>query len=93
MKCISKCFIIVSVSLLFQLQLLNASHQAELATLRKTSNGLQDSLESMTAESLQLKTSLMEITTERDGLKQHLRFHSQLKSSERLVCPSGLYSD
>ncbi|TWW74881.1 coiled-coil alpha-helical rod protein 1 [Takifugu flavidus] len=53
-------------------QLLNTSHQAELATLGKTTNELQDRLESMTSELLPLKSTLKAITTERDGLKQRL---------------------
>lgn len=74
----SHCF-----ALHFQLQLVNTSHQAELATQRKTNSELQDRLESMTSELLRLKSTMMEISTERDGLKQHLRCHIQLKTPER----------
>uniref|UniRef100_A0A3B4UIA7 Coiled-coil alpha-helical rod protein 1 n=2 Tax=Seriola dumerili TaxID=41447 RepID=A0A3B4UIA7_SERDU len=55
-----------------ELQQLNASHSAELAATRKTNSELQDRLQSMTSEVLQLKGTLMEVSTERDGLKEHL---------------------
>ncbi|TMS14195.1 Coiled-coil alpha-helical rod protein 1 [Larimichthys crocea] len=55
-----------------ELQQLNASHCAELSAARKTNNELQDRLQSRTSEVLQLKSTLMEVSTERDGLKEHL---------------------
>ncbi|KAG7516663.1 coiled-coil alpha-helical rod protein 1 [Solea senegalensis] len=55
-----------------ELQRLNASHTAELASARKTNDELQDRFQSMTSEVLQLKNTLMEVSTERDGLKEHL---------------------
>ncbi|KAF3705921.1 Coiled-coil alpha-helical rod protein 1 Alpha-helical coiled-coil rod protein [Channa argus] len=55
-----------------QLQQLTASHSAELSGARKTNSELQDRLQSMTSEVLQLKNTLMEVSTERDGLKEHL---------------------
>ncbi|KAM9348605.1 coiled-coil alpha-helical rod protein 1 [Symphorus nematophorus] len=55
-----------------ELQQLNASHSAELGAARKTNSELQDRLQSMTSEVLQLKSSLMEVSTERDGLREHL---------------------
>ncbi|GAA6233023.1 coiled-coil alpha-helical rod protein 1 [Lates japonicus] len=55
-----------------ELQQLNASHSAELAAARKTNSELQDRLQSMTSEVLRLKSTLMEVSTERDGLKEHL---------------------
>ncbi|XP_044079620.1 coiled-coil alpha-helical rod protein 1 [Siniperca chuatsi] len=55
-----------------ELQKLNASHCAELGAARKTNGELQDRLQSMTSEVLQLKSTLMEVFTERDGLKEHL---------------------
>lgn len=71
-------------SLNFQLQQLNASHSAELATTRKTKIELQDRLQSMTSEMLQLKSTVMEVSTERDGLKEHLRCHIQSKRAKHL---------
>ncbi|XP_069002796.1 coiled-coil alpha-helical rod protein 1 isoform X2 [Embiotoca jacksoni] len=53
-------------------QQLNTSHRAELGAARVTNRDLQDRLQSMTSEVLQLKSTLMEISTERDGLKEHL---------------------
>ncbi|XP_051257324.1 coiled-coil alpha-helical rod protein 1 isoform X1 [Dicentrarchus labrax] len=55
-----------------ELQQLTASHCAELGAARKTNGELQDRLQSMTSEVLQLKSTLMEVSTERDGLKEHL---------------------
>ncbi|XP_030294927.1 coiled-coil alpha-helical rod protein 1 [Sparus aurata] len=55
-----------------ELQQLNASHSAELAAARKTNSELQDRLQSMTSEVLQLKSTLVEVSTERDGLREHL---------------------
>lgn len=57
----------------FQLRQLNASHRAELCAAEKTNSELQDRLQSMTSELLQLKSTLMEVATERNGLKEHLR--------------------
>lgn len=59
-----------------QLQQLNVSHCAELGAARKANNDLQDRLQSLTAEVLQLKNALMEVSTERDGLREHLRSHN-----------------
>lgn len=69
-------------SLHFQLQQLKASHCAELGAARKTNSELQDRLQSMTSEVLQLKSTLVEVSTERDGLKEHLRCHIQSKTEE-----------
>ncbi|XP_034060153.1 coiled-coil alpha-helical rod protein 1 isoform X3 [Gymnodraco acuticeps] len=55
-----------------QLQLLNASHCAEVGIATNTITELQDRLQSMNSEVLQLKSTLMEASTERDGLKEHL---------------------
>ncbi|XP_028278349.1 coiled-coil alpha-helical rod protein 1 isoform X2 [Parambassis ranga] len=55
-----------------ELQCLNASHCAELSAVRKANKDLQDRLQSMTSEVLQLKSTLMDVSTERDGLKNHL---------------------
>nr|XP_020454744.1 coiled-coil alpha-helical rod protein 1-like [Monopterus albus] len=55
-----------------ELQQLNASHCAELGAARKVKNELQAKLQSMTSEVVQLKGTLMEVSTERDGLKEHL---------------------
>ncbi|XP_032433258.1 coiled-coil alpha-helical rod protein 1 isoform X1 [Xiphophorus hellerii] len=55
-----------------ELQQLNVSHCAELGAARKANNDLQDRLQSLTAEVLQLKNALMEVATERDGLREHL---------------------
>nr|XP_033955203.1 coiled-coil alpha-helical rod protein 1 isoform X2 [Pseudochaenichthys georgianus] len=55
-----------------QLQLLNASHCAEVGIATNTITELQDTLQSMNSEVLQLKSTLMEASTERDGLKEHL---------------------
>eukprot|EP00064_Thunnus_orientalis_P007077 superscaffoldBa00000766_g7096 len=60
------------MSLSFSLQQLNDSHSAELSAARKTNGELQDRLQVMTSELLQLKSSLTEVSTERDGLKEHL---------------------
>nr|XP_040036435.1 coiled-coil alpha-helical rod protein 1 [Gasterosteus aculeatus aculeatus] len=51
---------------------LNNSHCAELAAARSSNRELQDRLESMTSGVLQLKSTLMEVSAERDGLKEHL---------------------
>ncbi|KAM6912036.1 coiled-coil alpha-helical rod protein 1 [Lycodopsis pacificus] len=55
-----------------QLLQLNASHCAELGAARNTNGELQDRLQSMTTEVLQLKSTLVEVSAERDGLKEHL---------------------
>ncbi|XP_038152504.1 coiled-coil alpha-helical rod protein 1 isoform X1 [Cyprinodon tularosa] len=55
-----------------EIQQLNASHCAELDAARKANNDLQNRLQSMTAEVLQLKSALMEVSAERDGLREHL---------------------
>ncbi|XP_059207119.1 coiled-coil alpha-helical rod protein 1 [Centropristis striata] len=55
-----------------ELQQLNASHCAEVVAARKTNGELQDRLQLMTSEVLQLKSTLMEVSTEKDGLKEHL---------------------
>ncbi|XP_029374587.1 coiled-coil alpha-helical rod protein 1 [Echeneis naucrates] len=55
-----------------ELQQLTASHSAELAATRKINSELQDRLQSMTSEVLLLKSTLTEVSTERDGLKEHL---------------------
>lgn len=65
-----------------QLQQLNDSHCAELGAARQTNTKLQDRLQSMTSEVLQLKSTLMAASTERDGLKEHLRCHVDIKPEE-----------
>ncbi|XP_047234220.1 coiled-coil alpha-helical rod protein 1 isoform X2 [Girardinichthys multiradiatus] len=55
-----------------ELQQLNVSRCGELGAARKENNDLQERLQSMTAEVLQLKSALMEVSTERDGLREHL---------------------
>ncbi|KAK9536345.1 hypothetical protein VZT92_006133 [Zoarces viviparus] len=55
-----------------QLLQLNASHCAEVGVVRNTNDELQDRLQSMTTEVLQLKSTLVEVSAERDGLKEHL---------------------
>ncbi|XP_026185221.1 coiled-coil alpha-helical rod protein 1 [Mastacembelus armatus] len=55
-----------------ELQQLNTSHCAELSAARKAESELKDKLQSMTSEVLQLKSTLMEASTERDKLKEHL---------------------
>ncbi|XP_030010956.1 coiled-coil alpha-helical rod protein 1 isoform X2 [Sphaeramia orbicularis] len=55
-----------------ELQQLNTSHCAELDAARKANNELQARLQSMASEVLQLKSSLIDASTERDGLKEHL---------------------
>ncbi|KAF1378733.1 hypothetical protein PFLUV_G00193580 [Perca fluviatilis] len=55
-----------------ELQQLNASHCAEVGAARNTNSDLQDRLQSMTSEVLQLKSALLEVSTERDRLKEHL---------------------
>ncbi|XP_078122540.1 coiled-coil alpha-helical rod protein 1 isoform X2 [Sander vitreus] len=55
-----------------ELQQLNASHCAEVGAARNTNSDLQDRLQSMTSEMLQQKSTLMEVSTERDVLKEHL---------------------
>ncbi|XP_041864972.1 coiled-coil alpha-helical rod protein 1 isoform X2 [Melanotaenia boesemani] len=55
-----------------QLQHLNTTHCAELDEARKTNSELQDRLQSLVSEGLQLKSTLIEVATERDGLKENL---------------------
>ncbi|XP_008425823.1 coiled-coil alpha-helical rod protein 1 isoform X2 [Poecilia reticulata] len=55
-----------------ELQQLNVSHCAELGTAIKANSDLQNRLQSLTAEVLQLKSALMEVSTEGDGLREHL---------------------
>ncbi|KAI3373565.1 hypothetical protein L3Q82_022153, partial [Scortum barcoo] len=55
-----------------KLKEINASHCAELGAERKTNHELQDRLQSMTSEVLQLKSTLAEVSAERDGLREHL---------------------
>ncbi|XP_031713255.1 coiled-coil alpha-helical rod protein 1 [Anarrhichthys ocellatus] len=55
-----------------QLLQLHASHCAEVGAARNTNGELQDRLQSMTTEVLQLKSTLVEVSAERDGLKEHL---------------------
>lgn len=68
--------------LYFQLQCLNASHCAELGAVRKANKDLQDRLQSMTSEVLQLKSTLMDVSTDRDGLKNHLRCYIQYETGQ-----------
>ncbi|XP_024121977.1 coiled-coil alpha-helical rod protein 1 isoform X2 [Oryzias melastigma] len=55
-----------------QLQHLNTSYCAELDAARKGNAELQDRLQSMSTQVLQLQSALMETSTERDELKEHL---------------------
>uniref|UniRef100_UPI0037E7D71B coiled-coil alpha-helical rod protein 1 n=1 Tax=Semicossyphus pulcher TaxID=241346 RepID=UPI0037E7D71B len=55
-----------------ELQQLHNSHCAELDAAGKTNGELHGKLQSMTSELLQLKSTLVEVSTERDGLKEHL---------------------
>ncbi|XP_041656623.1 coiled-coil alpha-helical rod protein 1 isoform X2 [Cheilinus undulatus] len=55
-----------------ELQRLNVSHHVELDAVSKTNRELNDKLQSMTSEVLQQKNNLVEISTERDRLKEHL---------------------
>ncbi|KAM7374170.1 hypothetical protein PAMP_006844 [Pampus punctatissimus] len=55
-----------------ELQQLNDSHCAELDAARKMNSELQDRLQATTSELLRLKSSLLEVSTEKDGLKEHL---------------------
>uniref|UniRef100_A0A8C5HT12 Coiled-coil alpha-helical rod protein 1 n=1 Tax=Gouania willdenowi TaxID=441366 RepID=A0A8C5HT12_GOUWI len=69
-------------ALLFQLQQLNASHCAELDAARRTNAELESRLQSVTSEVLQLRSSMMEASAEKDGLKEHLRCHIKSKTQE-----------
>lgn len=51
---------------------LNASHCAEVGAARNTNRELKDRLQSMTSEVLQLKSTMVEVSAERDRLKGHL---------------------
>ncbi|XP_029925514.1 coiled-coil alpha-helical rod protein 1 isoform X2 [Myripristis murdjan] len=55
-----------------EIEQMTATYSAELATVKQTNSDLQDRLQSMTSEVLQLKSRLMEVSAERDGLKEHL---------------------
>lgn len=55
-----------------ELQLLNAAHQAELASSRKTNSELQDRLQSMTSEILQLRSTVNEVSSKRNALEERL---------------------
>ncbi|XP_028322599.1 coiled-coil alpha-helical rod protein 1 isoform X2 [Gouania willdenowi] len=55
-----------------ELQQLNASHCAELDAARRTNAELESRLQSVTSEVLQLRSSMMEASAEKDGLKEHL---------------------
>ncbi|XP_056141426.1 coiled-coil alpha-helical rod protein 1 [Lampris incognitus] len=55
-----------------ELQQMTTTYNAELATARQTNSELQDRLSSLTSEMLRLQSSLIEVSTERDGLKEHL---------------------
>ncbi|KAM9729417.1 coiled-coil alpha-helical rod protein 1 isoform 1-T1 [Menidia menidia] len=55
-----------------QLQQLNLSHCLELDAARNTNSELQDKLQFMASEVQQLKSTLMEVSNERDGLREHL---------------------
>lgn len=56
------------------------TYRRELATAKHDNSELQDRLHSMTSEVVQLKNSLMEVSTERDGLKERLRCRIQSKT-------------
>ncbi|XP_060911466.1 coiled-coil alpha-helical rod protein 1 [Labrus mixtus] len=55
-----------------ELQQSNAYHSAELDAASITSRELHNKLQSMTSEVLELKKNRVVISTERDGLKEHL---------------------
>ncbi|CAJ1064176.1 coiled-coil alpha-helical rod protein 1 isoform X1 [Xyrichtys novacula] len=55
-----------------ELQQIEASHCAELDAAVKTNRELHDKLQSMSSELLQLKSTLVEVSTERDRQKEHL---------------------
>ncbi|XP_072231355.1 coiled-coil alpha-helical rod protein 1 [Leuresthes tenuis] len=55
-----------------QLQQMNVSHCIESDAARNTNSELQDRLQLMASEVLQLKSTLMEVSAERDGLREHL---------------------
>lgn len=61
---------------------MNAAHHAELGASRKANSELQDRLQSMTSEILQLKSTLKEVSSERNALKEHLRCHILSKNKE-----------
>lgn len=66
----------------FQLQLLSAAHQAELGSLRKSKSELQDTLQSMTSEITQLRSTVKEVSSERNALTERLRCHILAKNKE-----------
>uniref|UniRef100_A0A8C6U2Z5 Coiled-coil alpha-helical rod protein 1 n=1 Tax=Neogobius melanostomus TaxID=47308 RepID=A0A8C6U2Z5_9GOBI len=55
-----------------ELQKLTSSHSAAIQEACRVNNELQCRLQSMTSEVLQLKDSLTQVSSERDGLKEHL---------------------
>ncbi|XP_076024982.1 coiled-coil alpha-helical rod protein 1 [Genypterus blacodes] len=55
-----------------KLRQMNAKNHTELAKAQQMNSELQDRLHSVTSEVVQLKSSVMEISAERDGLKAHL---------------------
>ncbi|XP_029547261.1 coiled-coil alpha-helical rod protein 1 isoform X3 [Salmo trutta] len=55
-----------------QLQQLTATHDAELSTVRQTSSEVQERLCHLSQEVTHLKCCLLEVSAERDGLKEQL---------------------
>ncbi|KAM4545279.1 coiled-coil alpha-helical rod protein 1 isoform 2-T2 [Odontesthes bonariensis] len=55
-----------------QLQQINVYHCIESDAARNTNGELQDRLQLMASDVLQLKSTLLEVSTERDGLREHL---------------------
>ncbi|KAL0994295.1 hypothetical protein UPYG_G00120350 [Umbra pygmaea] len=56
-----------------KLQQLKSSHDTELSTVRETSFELQERFSHMTQELTHLKGTLLDVSAERDGLKEQLR--------------------
>ncbi|XP_024921626.1 coiled-coil alpha-helical rod protein 1, partial [Cynoglossus semilaevis] len=67
--CVSKCSLFVR-PFICQLLQLNSSHAAELDAARTTHGELQDRLRSATSEVLQLRSSVMQVSAERDKLRE-----------------------
>ncbi|XP_010895394.1 coiled-coil alpha-helical rod protein 1 isoform X2 [Esox lucius] len=56
-----------------KLQQLTSHHDSELSTLRQTSSDLQETSRHLSQEVTHLKSCLLEVSAERDGLKEQLR--------------------
>lgn len=75
---VSKCSLFVR-PFICQLLQLNSSHAAELDAARTTHGELQDRLRSATSEVLQLRSSVMQVSAERDKLREQCRCHIRAK--------------